>query len=249
MAIRGRPRLGHPPVTDVVNDGVSHRRLALVAAVVLAHGAGLWALQAGLLRRVVAMVVPVDVVVASNLSTQPELVTPLLPPRPPSSPQARTSWGSTAVVKPQATAPLIPQPLEVSAPGPAPASASTGDGEPLPAAAAVVPGSPSVQAESQSPPAPPRIELPSSEAEYLHNPPTPYPPLSKRLGEQGQVVVRVFIDTRGVATQGELVRSSGYPRLDQTALETTLRWRYRPGKPAGVTEGMWFDVPISFILE
>jgi periplasmic protein TonB len=28
-----------------------------------------------------------------------------------------------------------------------------------------------------------------------------------------------------------------------------LRWRYVPGKRNGVPEGMWFNVPISFVLE
>jgi protein TonB len=28
-----------------------------------------------------------------------------------------------------------------------------------------------------------------------------------------------------------------------------LRWRYVPGKRAGVAEAMWFNVPINFVLE
>ena len=100
-----------------------------------------------------------------------------------------------------------------------------------------------------APPAPPRIELPSSSADYLNNPPPPYPPLSKRLGEQGKVVIRAFIDANGTATQAEVRTSSGYDRLDQAALQTVLKWRYVPGKRAGVAEGMWFNVPIHFVLE
>ena len=98
-------------------------------------------------------------------------------------------------------------------------------------------------------PAAPRIELPSSNADYLNHPRPAYPPLSKRLGEQGKVVVRVFIDTNGSATQAEIAQSSGFDRLDQTALDTVRRWRYVPGKRAGVPEAMWFNVPINFVLE
>ena len=49
-----------------------------------------------------------------------------------------------------------------------------------------------------APPAPARFELPSSDADCFQNPRPAYPGLSKRLGEQGQVLVRVFIevDTR-----------------------------------------------------
>ena len=63
------------------------------------------------------------------------------------------------------------------------------------------------------------------------------------------MVVRVLIETDGTASRAEIRQSSGYERLDQTALQTVLRWRYVPGKRAGVPEAMWFNVPISFVLE
>jgi protein TonB len=100
-----------------------------------------------------------------------------------------------------------------------------------------------------SPPSPPRIELPSSDAAYLNNPKPPYPALSKRLGEQGKVVVRVLIGVDGTAQQAEIRTSSGYDRLDQAALATVLKWRYVPGRRGGVAEAMWFNVPINFVLE
>lgn len=94
-----------------------------------------------------------------------------------------------------------------------------------------------------------RIEPPSSQADYLNNPRPPYPALSKRLGEQGKVVLRVRIEVDGTASKAELHTSSGYERLDQTALHTVLRWRYVPGKRNGVPEAMWFNIPIHFVLE
>ena len=98
-------------------------------------------------------------------------------------------------------------------------------------------------------PAPLRIEQPSSDADYLNNPRPAYPALSRRLGEQGKVVIRVFIGADGSATRAEIRSSSGYERLDQTALQTVQRWRYVPGKRNGVPEAMWFNVPINFVLE
>lgn len=91
--------------------------------------------------------------------------------------------------------------------------------------------------------------LPSTSADYLRNPPPVYPPVSKRLGEQGRVVLRVLIDTEGRAEKAEIRESSGYERLDQAALKTVLQWRYVPGKRGGVPETMWFNVPINFVLE
>jgi len=91
--------------------------------------------------------------------------------------------------------------------------------------------------------------LPSSDADYLANPRPAYPPLSKRLGEQGKVVVRVLIGTDGTAQKAEIRTSSGFDRLDQAALATVQRWRYVPGKRDGVPEAMWFNIPINFVLE
>jgi protein TonB len=91
--------------------------------------------------------------------------------------------------------------------------------------------------------------LPDSNADYLNNRAPAYPALSKRLGEQGKVVVRVFIDTNGNATQAEIRTSSGYDRLDQTALKTVQAWKYVPGKVNGEAKAMWFNVPINFVLE
>ena len=93
------------------------------------------------------------------------------------------------------------------------------------------------------------VQLPSSNADYLQNPKPAYPALSKRLGEQGKVIVRVLIGADGAAQQAELRQSSGFDRLDQAALDTVLKWRYVPGKRSGVAEAMWFNVPINFVLE
>jgi len=69
------------------------------------------------------------------------------------------------------------------------------------------------------------------------------------MGEQGTVLVRVFISTEGRAEKAEIRTSSGYVRLDEAALETVQRWRFVPGKRAGQPEAMWFNVPIRFVLD
>ena len=69
------------------------------------------------------------------------------------------------------------------------------------------------------------------------------------LSAQGKVLVRVLIGVDGTAQKAEIKQSSGFDRLDQAALNTVLRWRYVPGKRAGVPETMWFSVPINFVLE
>jgi protein TonB len=98
-------------------------------------------------------------------------------------------------------------------------------------------------------PAPARIELPSSDAAYLNNPKPGYPAISKRMGEQGKVVLRVLIGTDGLPQKVEINKSSGYDRLDRQAQEAVMRWRFVPGKRNGVPEAMWNLVPINFVLE
>jgi protein TonB len=100
-----------------------------------------------------------------------------------------------------------------------------------------------------APPAPPAVQLPSSDADYLQNPKPPYPPISRRLGEQGKVLLRVLIGVDGQPKKAEIRKSSGFDRLDQAAMTAAMRWRYVPGKRGGVAEEMWSDVPINFVLE
>lgn len=215
-----------------------NRRLFIVAAVIGFHVLGLWALQAGLLRRAAELVVPVAVMAELIEPPQPQVTPEPTPPKP--QPVPKPVAPVERVVK------QAPLPLAIPDPAPAP-EAPTGvvSAPPAPPPAVTEP----VAAAPVAPPAPPKVELPSSEANYLNNPPPPYPPLSKRLGEQGRVMVRVHISADGIATRAEVQKSSGFPRLDDTAVQTVLRWRYVPGKRAGVPEAMWYSVPINFVLD
>jgi protein TonB len=125
---------------------------------------------------------------------------------------------------------------------PASISAVAGPPATAPAAAAQTPVTAATALAS------PRIELPSSDADYLNNPPPAYPSLSMRMGEQGKVVVRVLIGADGVPQKAELHTSSGFLRLDRAAMDTAMKWRYSPGKRGGVAETMWFNVPIKFVI-
>jgi protein TonB len=95
----------------------------------------------------------------------------------------------------------------------------------------------------------PSLVEPSADADYLKNPPPGYPRISRRNGEQGTVIVRVFISTQGAPEKAEVRTSSGFARLDQAALEAVQRWRFVPGRRNGTPEVMWFNIPVRFILE
>ena len=213
-------------------------RGAVVGAVIVLHLLGLWALQAGLLQRVVTWVVPVMAV--------SEAVDVPVPPPPP----AKRLPPPAATVSPRPTAPLATSAPEL--PLAVPAASVPAESAPigLPAPSPVQNSAPAAAAPVTATPAPsPKIALPSTQADYLNNPRPAYPALSRRLGEQGRAVVRVLIGADGLPQKAELHTSSGFERLDRAALDTVMRWRYVPGKRGDVPEAMWFNVPLNFVLE
>ncbi len=130
-----------------------------------------------------------------------------------------------------------------------PSEFAPGTTPPSSPAAATVPAAPPITGSARPAPPAQAVVLPSSDADYLNNPPPAYPRMSRRMGEQGMVLVRVFISIEGRADKAEIRTSSGYPRLDEAALATVQRWRYVPGQRAGQAEAMWFNVPIRFVLD
>ena len=224
---------------SVAVEKSSRRHLVIGGGVVLLHVAALWALQSGLVTRVVEVLVPVHML--------SELIEPPRPKIEPPRPLPR-STSQTAPRKNEPTRTLLapPSPLAIADLTPA-LQAPAGV---LVAPAALAPmASPEAAAPTAVVPPSPVVELPSSDADYLQNPKPAYPAMSKRLGEQGRVVVRVLIGVDGAAQQAQIRQSSGFERLDQAALVTAQRWRYLPGKRGGVPEAMWFNVPINFVLE
>lgn len=212
------------------------RNLRIVVSVLLLHVGALWALQAGLLRRVVEVFVPAQVLVEMHTPQEDKPAPP--PPAP-------------TPVKTKLTPVTPPTPLAVTTPTPQPSEITLAPVEPSPPinTGAKTSSNATATATTAAPPAPPKLELPSSDADYLNNPKPPYPPLSKRMGEQGRVVVRTLIGVDGTAQEASIFKSSGFDRLDQAALATARKWRYVPGKRAGVAEAMWFNVPFDFVLE
>jgi protein TonB len=83
---------------------------------------------------------------------------------------------------------------------------------------------------------------------YLRNPKPGYPAASRRLGEQGTVVLRVFVTVAGEAKRVELKSTSGHLRLDRAALESVQRWKFVPAKRDDKPVDAWVLVPIRFSL-
>ena len=102
------------------------------------------------------------------------------------------------------------------------------------------------------PPAPPAPAAPSKprfDADYFDNPKPVYPHMSRRLKEEGRVVLRVQVATNGLPTDVTLHASSGSERLDQSALETVRRWKFVPARLGNEPVAASVLVPIVFSLK
>ncbi|MGJ0429160.1 energy transducer TonB [Methylobacter sp.] len=174
------------------------------------------------------------------------------PPKPePPKPQKKPKPAAKPKAKPRKPAPAKPKPL-ISASDSASeiAVAQTAETPKTPTAPSPQPAPVAASAPAKSAPAEaaPLIQ-PHLNADYLDNPPPAYPRISRRLGEQGKVLLRAMINTDGTVAQLAVQKTSGFSRLDQAALETVKHWRFVPARRGSQIVSAWVVVPISFSLE
>jgi len=76
-----------------------------------------------------------------------------------------------------------------------------------------------------------------------------YPPASRRAGEEGTVQLQVMVLDSGRAGEVKVARSSGFPKLDEAAINEVKRnWRFVPGKEDGKPVSMWHTFAVTFRL-
>jgi len=73
-----------------------------------------------------------------------------------------------------------------------------------------------------------------------------YPSSEIRLEHEGTVLLSVYILANGRVGEVKLDKSSGYPKLDESALREARVWRFQPGSRDGTPVAMWKQLPISF---
>ncbi len=74
------------------------------------------------------------------------------------------------------------------------------------------------------------VSAPVLNATAQYNAPPVYPQLSRKLREQGTVVLELTVLKNGAVADVALLHSSGYPRLDQAALAAVQQWRYQAAR-------------------
>lgn len=106
-----------------------------------------------------------------------------------------------------------------------------------------------VQTKVATPPPPPKVDVvvaPRSDPKHPVTQP-PYPPISSRLGEQGVVILEIYVQEDGKVGDARVHTSSGFPRLDEAAVkEAKRRWRLLPGTRNGSPQAAWMQIKVRF---
>lgn len=210
----------------------------LIILVVLAHIAGaMWLKNNSDTLPIIKEISPMMVSLVSEPAHEPEIVPlqptppkPVVKQQPVIKKQPVVQELSTSV--PVANEP-VSQPVAVAEPTPVTSTKTPEVVEPAPA---------KVEPE-------PVIEPPKFGAAYLHNPAPDYPSGSRRAREQGRVLLKVIVSTKGEAEDVQLEISSGFTRLDDAAIEAVKKWQFIPAKRSNQPIRAGVLVPVKFSLE
>lgn len=219
----------------------ANRNVFIACSVLLFHALAIWALQTGLLMRAVEIIVPVEV-----LAQMIDLPTPKTAPPVPIPIPTPPVPVKQAVTKPTPVTQTAPPILTVNEPAPAAAAFIA----PVPQPPAPI-APPSVPVAAVAvPPVTAKASAPTSICvqDYISQPDPIYPNLSNRLGEQGVADIRVLFSAAGLPLKAEIVKSSGYERLDRAALEGTKRWRFVTCSGITAATDHWKETSVKFKL-
>jgi len=235
------------PVIRSDNTGANDRSLLALSLVFIAHLAVFAALRPQ--SQLLPVVTPPQVMEVSLVSA-PQ-VKPQQP-KPPVQAEQKPQKPVKKTVKPTAAAKKTPVSKPVRVVQHPSHAITTPPVEPVPAPVAatstpVVPSATSTANKTKA--EEPTFQSPSFNAAYLNNPAPAYPPVARRLGEEGRVLLRVQVTADGAAASVELHKSSGSNLLDQAALAAVKKWRFIPAKRGEQTVSASVIVPVSFSIE
>jgi periplasmic protein TonB len=75
-----------------------------------------------------------------------------------------------------------------------------------------------------------------------------YPAASRRANEEGTVRLRILVDERGMPREVQIAQGSGFPRLDQAAMDAVRKWRFAAATNGSQTITAWTNVAVTFRL-
>ena len=85
---------------------------------------------------------------------------------------------------------------------------------------------------------------------HYRQPPQPeaYPPLARRRGWQGTVLIEVWLDGEGEQIKRQILQGSGHAVLDQAALRSVARNQFAPYTRNGIGQPARLHLPVIFSL-
>lgn len=206
-------------------------------------------LHAGLLAQALFLQMPqppkLELPSIQGVLVQPPPVEVVPPPEPVPPPVIPPPPEPKPVPKPKPRPLPKPKPKPVPVPKPRPVPPpETAITPPVPPVVAPVAAAPVVETPVELPVVPPRVD-----ASQSYNPVPEYPPISRRRGEEGTVILSLVVLTDGSVTKVRVKQSSGHPRLDRAALLAVSRWRYSPATKGGTAIEYPYLQPIKFDLQ
>lgn len=223
-------------------------RVFKLAAVLGMHIALLgWLLQTAPALPPMNPAVPVHVRIIETTPPSPP------PPLPPQVSQPEPPKPVAIAPKPLAQ-PARPAARTAPAPRPVLAAAPESASSPAPFTVAPQPAAQARQEAAAAQPSPSSTSVVAAtparfDADYLQNPAPAYPAVSKRLREEGTVLLMVRVSPKGEAERVQIQQGSGFARLDEVAIKTVQQWRFVPARQGAETIAANVVVPIVFRLD
>ncbi|MGQ3126619.1 energy transducer TonB, partial [Variovorax sp.] len=120
---------------------------------------------------------------------------------------------------------------------------------PAPTPPSPPPAPPAPPAPPPAPPAPPKVvEVTAAQAQWLRPPAPVYPQLSSRLGEAGTVTIAVYFNRSGLVRRAEILKSSGYDRLDRAARDAVLKSSVTVSNYPNASDETLFMLPAPIVF-
>lgn len=206
--------------------GSTSKSTIILAVVIAMHLLLFWALESGMARKAVELL-PADIQTKFIEEKKPDEPPPPPPPPPPEV---------------QIPPPFIPPPEVTVASPPVSANVITN---------VVTERPPVVAPPVMAPTAPPKdvVVLPKQDPKRpVRSIEDYYPATARRQGQEGTVIVAMYVQTDGRVTDAKVDTSSGFEDLDEGAVKYVKTWRLLPGTRNGTPEAMWHRFRVTFKL-
>jgi protein TonB len=93
------------------------------------------------------------------------------------------------------------------------------------------------------------VEPPHFDVAYLNNPRPAYPPIARKLGLEGVVLLRVDVSAKGTPDKIVIAQTSGTSLLDDAAIKAVQGWTFVPARRGDAPIAHPVEVPIRFQLK